>query len=346
MSCIRFSIVALLAVLVSPWFAAGEDQVYRKGAKTEAGVIKNMTKTEVTIAVNSVDIVIPANEITRISCEGESSQMSDVRNNVIQSNFKAAADDLKQIKLKADDRDIARQEVEFYRAFCAAKLAMTEGGDKAAAEGGLTDFVKKYKDSFHFYTVAMLAGDVAASAGNFVKAASYYTAVEKSPWPESSLRARVELGRMLLAQEKFEEALGKFEAVVNDPAKTAETTPLKEMAKVGQATCLGGSGKTAEAIKMLTGEGGIISNADLKNTALMARAYNALGTAHFKAGQKKEAKLAFMHTDLLFFADSDAHAEALYYLIKLFNEEKKADRATAAATTLKARYPGSVWANK
>ena len=113
-----------------------------------------------------------------------------------------------------------------------------------------------------------------------------------------------------------------------------------------RAACLGETGKTKEAIELIAGKDGIIISSDVKTSALMARAYNALGTAHLKAGQKKEAKLAFMRTDLLFFSEADAHAEALHHLIKIFNEEKKADRAGQASATLKARYPGSVWANK
>jgi len=51
-----------------------------------------------------------------------------------------------------------------------------------------------------------------------------------------------------------------------------------------------------------------------------------------------------LHTDMLFHADADSHAEALYYLSKLWPDINKADRAIAAKNTLRERYPGSVWA--
>jgi hypothetical protein len=78
----------------------------------------------------------------------------------------------------------------------------------------------------------------------------------------------------------------------------------------------------------------------------MARAYNALGTAYAKASKKKEAILAFLHTDLLYFQDPDAHAEALYNLANLFQETNKSDRSLEARNTLKQRYAGSVWETK
>jgi hypothetical protein len=52
------------------------------------------------------------------------------------------------------EREVVRQEVEFYRAYCMSKLAMNEGGDKAAAENALKEFASKYNNSYHFYQAA------------------------------------------------------------------------------------------------------------------------------------------------------------------------------------------------
>jgi len=69
-----------------------------------------------------------------------------------------------------------------------------------------------------------------------------------------------------------------------------------------------------------------------------------LGNCYLKTGKNKDALQAFLHTDILFYADSESHAEALYHLSKLWATEEKPDRATAARTTLRERYSGSVWA--
>ena len=82
-----------------------------------------------------------------------------------------------------------------------------------------------------------------------------------------------------------------------------------------------------------------------RNTARMiARLYNALGRCYLKQNKPKDAVMAYLHTDVLFYADADAHAEALFHLSKLWSDINKSDRAVAARNTLRERYAGSVWA--
>jgi hypothetical protein len=54
--------------------------------------------------------------------------------------------------------------------------------------------------------------------------------------------------------------------------------------------------------------------------------------------------MAYLHTDLLFSAYPEQHAEALAALSELWRDADKGDRAAQAAATLKDRYPGSRWA--
>ena len=55
--------------------------------------------------------------------------------------------------------------------------------------------------------------------------------------------------------------------------------------------------------------------------------------------------LAYLHVELLFHQNPEAHAEALHYLVGLWNELKKPERAVAARNLLKSRHPASRWAN-
>jgi tetratricopeptide (TPR) repeat protein len=326
--------------------AMAEDQVYRKGQAPERGILTEMSNKEVTLSAGGTKRSFAANEIQRITFDDEPNSLSQARRDILEAgNYKSALDDLKKIDAAKIEREVVRQEVEYYRALCMAKLAMSEGGDKAAAEAALKEFATKNKDNWHFYAAAELLGDVAASAGKYADAARYYGPVATTPWEETKARANVALARMLAAQGKYPEALEKYEAVEKD-SSTADTETYKQQAIVGRAMCLAETGKPDEAIKLLTDAKGVIATNDPKDARLMSRAYNALGSAYLKADKKKDAILAFLHTDLLYFQEADAHAEALYHLATLFNQVNKADRAIEASNTLKQRYAGSVWASK
>lgn len=337
-------LAAVFALLVaSSTFA--QDTVFKKGNQSERGTVTGMTKKGVTLASNGGDQTISANDILRISYTDEPQEMGDIRKAVHESNYKSALQDIGKINLASVDREFLRQEIEYFKALSLAKLAMTEGGDKAAAEKELLNFVKKYKDSYRFFTVAELLGDVASSAGKFPEAEKYYAPVTGAEWDDMRLRATVSLGRALASQGKSAEALAKFEAVVNDPVNTADTAPMKQLATVGKAAAMVETGKADEAIKMLNDQGGIIATNDpFKDKVLMARSYNTLGNAYLKQGKKKEALVSFLFTHLLFFNDPDAHAEALYNIAKLYADAERSDKSLEARTTLTQRYAGSVWA--
>src|SRR5262245_12407383 len=169
------SLLAFAAVLLCLASSLADD-VYPKGKTAEKGVVSDMSKTEVTITSGGAKRTFPANEIQRITYEDEPNDLSQARGVILQSaNYKAALEDLKKIDLKKvqSRQEVMKQEVEFYRAFCMAHLALTEGGNKSDAESALRQFCTDHKDSYHFYAAAELAGDVAAAAGKFADAVSY-----------------------------------------------------------------------------------------------------------------------------------------------------------------------------
>jgi tetratricopeptide (TPR) repeat protein len=340
-------LAALAASLCCFAAASAQDQLYRKGKGVERGIVTDMSKTEVTLTAGGTKTTVPANEIQRITFESEPSELSTARTTILgTANYKAALEDLKKIDLKKIERsDLVRPEVDFYQAICKANVALTEGGDKAAAETALLKFCTDHKDSFHFYPAAELLGDVAAAAGKYPDAAKYYNAVAAAPWDDMRIRANVALARMLSAQGKFDDALAKYQEVEKDKS-TGETTVYKQQAVVGRAVCLAETGKPDEAISLIYGADGVIANNDPKDTKLMARAYNALGIAYEKANKKKDAILAFLHTHLLYFQEPDAHAEALYNLAHLFQDTNNSERSIEVRNILKQRYAGSVWESK
>ena len=65
-----------------------------------------------------------------------------------------------------------------------------------------------------------------------------------------------------------------------------------------------------------------------------------------KAGRNKEALMAFLHVDVLYYSDADAHAEALANLAELWNTLQQTERAVRARRTLDERYPTSPFARR
>jgi tetratricopeptide (TPR) repeat protein len=177
--------------------------------------------------------------------------------------------------------------------------------------------------------------------GRYSLAVDYYKEVGNAPWDPYKMRAGVAVGRALLAQDKVAEAKAAFKEVIDNPAQDVPAKMQRLAATVGTARCLAAEGQDEKAVDNLRK---IIDKADPKQVRLHARAYNALGAAHRKAGRDKEALLAFLHTDLLYFGDPEAHAEALHNLAQLWEKMHKTERATQARTALQKLYRNSRWA--
>lgn len=343
-----FQTTAALAIVgCSVLLAHGQalDSVYttKGGVPSKGTVTDAMTKDNVTLDMAGVPRVFPVNEIARITYGDEPSDLANARNSVVAKNYGAALESLKQIAPGTLIRAQMQQDASYYLALCQLKLAMSEGGDRKKAEADMVNFVRNNSNSYHFYEAAEMLGDLAASSGNYEQAVKYYNPISAAPFPELQMRANNAAARALVAQKNFPEALKRFEAVISSDLANAEASSQKLLATVGKAQCLGETGKPDEGVKMLED---IITKNDPQDAKLFARTYNALGACHLKAGRDKDALLAYLHTDVLFYSDGEAHAEALYNLVKLWTNLNKADRATAARSTLKDRYAGSVWNSK
>ena len=221
-----------------------------------------------------------------------------------------------------------------------AKKAMTEGGDKTAAATAMLTFARNNPNNYHFYESAEVLGDLAVSSAKFAEAAKFYGPLENAPWGDYQMRAKNAVGRALLEQKDYQTALSKFEEAAAIDLATPEAVREKTFALIGKAQCQAELGKPDEGITLLQD---LIAKNDPADQFLFARIYNALGRCYLKANKPKDARDAFLFTDILFTADPDAHAEALYHLSKLWTDLNKSDRAVAARNTLRERYPGSIW---
>ena len=182
----------------------------------------------------------------------------------------------------------------------------------------------------------MLFGDLAEAAGKHAAAQSAYKAVgQAAPWPEYRARAGVALGRSYLAEGKIAEASGAFKIALNTPDTAPGVQAQKLAATLGEARCLAANKKIDEATAMIEQ---VIKQADSEDHELLAEAYNALGSSYRASNRPKDALLAFLHVDLVYFNSPQNHIEALQNLTELWKEQQMPERSAEAARVLRDRY--------
>lgn len=335
----QYLFLATVATLVAggPLLA---DTVRTTTGTPQSGTIVGTTADVIKLSKGGTTVEIPSNEVVEISLDDESFPVKSARRMVDDGQY---ADAIEKLKGEQGKNELVTQEIAFLRAYSMGKLALAGSADKAAASKALLDFASQASGSFHFYDVARMLGDLAVSSGNYDSATKYYAALSKAPWPDVKMSGNVLEARALLAQDKAAEAIKKFDDVLKTDASVSGAARQKSFASVGKAQALAITGKAGEGVKLAQK---VIENADPQDKELFGRAYNALGQCYTKQSQPKEALLAYLHTDILFYRDPEIHAEALYHLSNLWKEVNSPDEATAARNMLVNQYPGSVWANR
>jgi tetratricopeptide (TPR) repeat protein len=305
------------------------------------GEIKVMTPVEVELKLGAGTKKVSVNEIVYISYDSEPAGLKTGRIALLAGRYEDALTSLEKVGAEEQNRPEIKQDVEFYTALCRAELALGGSGDVIAAGRLMAAFVKTHKGSYHWLKANEVVGDLLVANGQHEQAEKYYAELGKAPWPDYQMRAGVAVGRARLAQKKTAEALDSFESVLKSDA-TGELAQLERLAAtVGKARCQIANQQYDEAIKTVND---VIAKIDPEQVELNARAYNALGTALKDAGRVKEALLAFLHVDVLYFTVPEQHAEALANLAELWEKARKPERADRARRTLEERYKNSPWA--
>lgn len=341
------------AVLVC-FAAAGVSQAIDSIKTTTAkqplrGRVVGMSPTTVSFeqgAAGSIAKDIAVNTIQSIDFEDEPSELKFAKGHVQAGRYAEGLASLNKIKEEASRAEI-KQDIDFYKAICTAKLALGGSGKIAEAGRMMKSFADGNTKSYHYFEAAEAVGDLLVAARSYKMASDYYARLEKAPWPEYQMRADAAIGRALLAQGKIAEAEAAFDRVLaknvsNEAAKEMAQTQ-RTLAKLGKASVLVASKKPDEAVKIVEE---ILKTADPEDAELLARAYNVLGSAHRQAGRPKEALLAYLHVDVLYSSLPDAHAEALANLAELWEQVHKSERANRAQKALEEEYPDSPWAKK
>src|SRR5262245_57883393 len=140
MRCSSWFIATIVAVILSApaasvsLAAVASDKV-RLIRGTEVGEVSNTTPFEVTITKSTAnDRKIAINEIKAIVFDGEPGELSQARTSVGNGAFAKALQQLEKVDLSQIRRDLIKQDVEYYQALAAARLA--EGGEGDVMEAG------------------------------------------------------------------------------------------------------------------------------------------------------------------------------------------------------------------
>lgn len=335
------ALFALGLVFVLTTSANAQNDRIRLWTGQETGEITKMTPLEVTIQRGSSSKAVPVSEIRTINFGGEPSELSQVRMHAENGNFAVALGALEKIDPKQLKEEMIQQDVEFYKAYIAAKRALL--GEVPVADAGreVYSFVSNNKQNYHFLQATELLGDLLLATGKYGDAQRQYEKLGQTPWPSYKMRAAVLTGRALQAEKKHAEALQQFNAALSLKDDSEEGNRQKLAAQLGKSVSLAATGKVDEGVNVVEQ---VISQANPEDRELNARAYNALGNCYELAGQAKPALFAYLHTDLLYSSVPEAHAEALSRLAVLWEKIGKPTEAREARETLQEKYASTRWA--
>jgi tetratricopeptide (TPR) repeat protein len=335
----------LLAAFCWTGMAAALDQIRTHSKDVLRGRITEISPQAVKIDKSPIEETVPVNEIISIAFDREPDELSKGRNLTHVGDFQGALEALKKVNREdVAGRAEMRQDLDYYTAYCTAKVALAGGGNLNAALSAMRKFVTDNKTSFHYYPAAELTGDVSVAIGTealrggkqdladkaFPFAMQWYDEAGKGNWPGAAAGPQLKRGRAYLAQKKPADAVKEFESVLSDAAgPNAES--LKLAATLGKANALAMGGKAEEGIKIVED---VINKTPKSDVDLHAQAYLALGNCHKAANKPKEAIMDYLHVDLLYFQDPQIHAEALRQLAQLWQSLNRPDRAREANAKL------------
>ena len=334
--------MALTGLLVSS--LAAQDKVYPVQGSVASGKLVEITRDEITIEVRGNNQKLPVAEVRKVVFDDEPSGLDRAREMFAQSQYTQVLDELKKIDVSTIKNPLIVQDVEFYRFASEGKLGLTgSGGDKAKAKAGLLALAGKNKNSHHMIELSELLGDLAVGLGKPDEATRYYGVLTNSPNGDTKALAAYRLAQLDLSQGKNTEARTRFQQLLSSTSTSVKTVRLKSLAEVGTALCDAREGKPQQALDQLKQ---MVVKYESTDQELFARIYNAQGACYIALEKPSLALLAYLRTDLLFYTDAEAHAEALYQLVQLWPKAGEPSRATETRARLVSQYAGSIWASK
>jgi tetratricopeptide (TPR) repeat protein len=324
--------------------AQGISDRVRLARGSESGEITATTPHEITLKGGSGGSrTIALNLVKTVVFDDEPAELSQARVKAANGAYEDAQELLAKIDSSSVNRPLIQQDIEFYNAWSAGKLALAGSAEIADAGRQLNNFVRSYPQNFHNLAAIELMGDLLMASQRYEAAEKQYAEIAKAPWPDYRMRASVAAGRSLQAQGKHAEAIAQFDAALAVNDDNADSKNQRLAATLAKAISLSETGGVDKAVGTIEK---VIQDADPQERELHARAYIALGRCYAEAGKTKDALLAFLHVDVLYSNVPEAHAEALAQLVPLWASLGQEARSREAKQLLQERYANSQWAKQ
>lgn len=335
------SSTCVLAMLLSTVTVA-QDAVYkiRPGGKTSKVAGKITATSPEGVTINGTEV--PSAEIKKVTYANEPPIVDRARKQMEAGRYSDAIEELKKIKGTINKR--IRAEVDFINAYSTAQISLRGGSvTPKVAAGQVKTFITNYPDSHNLIPAADQFARLAFAAGLPGVAAKEFQKLSSSNWVEYQLKGNFHAGQMQLILNQLDQAKASFAAIQGMGGTDDMTQSYKMLATCELAKIDGLQGNDAKAQKTIEQ---LIKQENSDNKKLFAHLYNSLGAVHEKAGRFKEARDAYLHTELLYASEAEAHAEAVYRLAKIWADLEKTDRANRARDLINSRYRNSYWAGK
>lgn len=339
-------VVVALALSTSQAFSA--EMITRRRDKPLSGDVTGVSKTEVTVKVKTPKeetIKVPANVVQSITWTGESPEAILARADESGGRYQKAIDAYqKAIQGAKAANALAKVDLEYGIARSRGKLALTDASQLDEAIKKLEEFRSKQGDHYRFYEAVGLLGQLYLAKKDIAKAQAAFETLGKAPWKESQLASKIAMGRLLLADDKPDEAVTAFDAVIGQPADGPQEESQRQEAMIGKVRVLLNQKKFEEAQKLLEE---VIDKADPEDARVNAEAWLRLGDCLREQGKDKDALLAYLHIDVLYATEKSMQAEALFHLTRLWEKVGQKGRAAEARDKLEGdEFKGSEWARQ
>ncbi len=345
---VRYSLcmaVLLILGMSSPaivFAERGVDTVTLVDGTTVRGNVLATTSDVVTVKTPDEEKKVETDKVSFIRFGGEPGPLVTLREQLRKGEWDAAKQSLGRLKEAPEDPMILR-EVEFYRAYAPALEALRTGSGHKEAARDLFRFAQQHKlQSHHYPETLKTLGALALQLRNFDVARKQFVELQTFTPPTYKLWGMLGEAEILEFQgaEKIPAAMAILDKASAVAAQGPSEERLKRIALARKWALQGASGKSPDAIAAIEK---MIQEGDSKDSALFAELYNCLGSVHMAASLDEDALCDFLHVDLMYSGEREAHARALSQITLLFRKLSQPERSQDARKRLLAAYPGSPW---